>query len=168
MPILDVTISWNEKNTVHNAWVSVSGLLKELGLSAHPEQNLSVKIEIDTKPPAGAITQRKLVNKYFLLALRHYDLASLMAGKIHALACRPYPKGRDWYDLLWYTTQKPPISPNLDLLQHALEQTEVTPWPATTWKATLHNKLQTLNWPALIKDVAPFLERPQHRSLLTL
>jgi len=32
-------------------------------------------------------------------------LSSLFAGKIHAILCRNWtsrPKGRDWYDLVWY------------------------------------------------------------------
>jgi len=35
-----------------------------------------------------------------------FDPASLFAGKIHALLCREYLKGRDWYDFVWYTSRR--------------------------------------------------------------
>ena len=47
-----------------------------------------------------------------------------MAGKLHAVLSRRYTKGRDWYDLMWYLSQRPPVAPNLTLLQHALDQTQ--------------------------------------------
>jgi len=37
----------------------------------------------------------------FPAAVRIFDLPSLFAGKIHALLCRSYLKGRDWYDFIW-------------------------------------------------------------------
>jgi len=55
-----------------------------------------------------------------MFAARHHDLPSLLAGKLHALITRAYPKGRDWYDLIWYRAVRPPIEPNLVLLQNAL------------------------------------------------
>ncbi len=58
----------------------------------------------------------------YLLALQLYDRPSLMAGKIHALITREYPKGRDWYDLLWYRGQRPAMAPNVTQLQNALDQ----------------------------------------------
>jgi predicted nucleotidyltransferase component of viral defense system len=163
----DVSLSWNEKNIVHNGWVSITDLLQEAGLSLQATQKLSIKIEIDTRPPAGAILERRALNKYFLLALQHHDLSSLMAGKIHAICSRPYPKGRDWYDLLWYRTQMPPVLPNLTLLQHALDQTHPTPWQAGHWRNELISKLHTLDWKLVVKDVAPFLERPEDEAILT-
>ena len=50
--------------------------------------------------------------------------ASLLAGKLHAAITRRYVKGRDWYDLMWYLSQRPPPAPNLTLLQNALDQTQ--------------------------------------------
>jgi hypothetical protein len=42
-----------------------------------------------------------------------FDLPSLFAGKMHALLCREYLKGRDWYDFVWYTARETPINHNL-------------------------------------------------------
>lgn len=115
----DVSIGWNDRTTVHKAWMKIAGILEDTGLAAMPQQNLSIKVEIDTHPPAGAVLVRSMVTRHRLLALQHYDLAFLMAGKIHALLTRSYPKGRDWYDLLWYLGLCPPQSSNIELLQNA-------------------------------------------------
>ena len=37
--------------------------------------------------------------------VRHQDLSSNFALKIHALLCRGFLKGRDWYDFSWYITK---------------------------------------------------------------
>lgn len=37
--------------------------------------------------------------------IKSMDIPSLYAGKMHAILCRAWgtrPKGRDWYDLIWY------------------------------------------------------------------
>lgn len=163
----DAQITWNTKTNVHNGWIKIMGLMQEAGLSGNREQKLSIKIEIDTNPPSGALTKTTLINKYFLLAVQHHDLPSLMAGKIHALNCRKYVKGRDFYDLLWYRTQRPPIEPNLALLQNAINQTEKKPWLAKNWRKNLHDKMAIIDFAAVTRDVENFLENPTEKNLLT-
>jgi hypothetical protein len=160
-------MSWNDRTTVHKAWIRIAGVLREAGLAAMPQHNLSIRLEIDTRPPAGAVLQRSLVTRHRLLALQHYDLASLMAGKIHALLTRGYPKGRDWYDLVWYRGHRPPLQPNLCQLQNALDQTRVEgTCTARSWQADLLARLEGIDCLALRNDVAPFLERPEEAALL--
>lgn len=162
----NVEVSWGEKAIVHKGWVKVSSLLNEVGLG-QPSQKISVKIEVDTRPPPGALLEKKIVNRHFLFAIQHYDLPSMMAGKIHALCSRQYLKGRDWYDLLWYRSQRPPIQPNLQFLQKGINQMEKQPWLAFTWQERLLGQLQRLDLVGLVKDVEPFLERPDDKKLLT-
>jgi hypothetical protein len=52
-----------------------------------------------------------------------HDLPSLFAGKLHAILARPCAKGRDWFDLVWYLTEKRGLEPNVTLLRNALLQT---------------------------------------------
>lgn len=163
----EATLTWSSKTAVHNGWVKIKGLLKEAGLSGHADQAISIKWEIDTRPPAGARTETRVVNRHFLIAMRHHDLPSLMAGKIHALGCRNYIKGRDYYDLLWYRSIRPPIAPNLDFLQNGLDQTGKNPWKATEWKQVLLDKLSTVDFKTVVRDVERFLENPQEVTLLT-
>jgi hypothetical protein len=164
----NVSMSWNDRTTVHKAWIKISDLLKEAGLTAMADQNLSIKLEIDTLPPAEAISKTSIINRHMMLALRYYDIPSLMAGKIHALLTRKYTKGRDWYDLMWYRGLRPPAEPNLRLLQNALDQTQGQGiYSANQWQKLLSEKVQTLDCTALVSDVENFLERHQEIVLLT-
>jgi len=97
---------------VQVAWVRTAHLLAEAGLSGHARQNLSVKVEIDIRPPAGAAIQRTLVTRHFTFVVSHYDLPSLFAGKLHALLTRGYPKGRDWTVTAFLTSSN---GPDLDI-----------------------------------------------------
>jgi hypothetical protein len=161
-------VTWNEKKTVNAAWIRISDLLKPAGLSARAEHNLSIKLEIDTRPPKGAGLKRTVLNRHMTFAVCHYDAESLLAGKVHALITRPYPKGRDWYDLLWFSGKRPPLAPNLELLQNALDQSSGKGrFKATRWKDHIKEKLDSLNVDSLAKDVRVFLERPEDRLLLT-
>lgn len=163
-----VTVTWNDRTTVHKSWIKVAGLLREAGLSQMTNQNISIKLEIDTQPPSGAVIEKTLVNHHRLLALCHYDLPSLMSGKLHALITRPYPKGRDWYDFIWYRSQRPPVQPNLDMLQNALDQTQgIGRLDANAWKGLLEERIAQLEIQKLIRDVEAFLERPAEKDLFT-
>jgi len=165
----DVTMHPRKVDPVHSAFVRFPGLLNEAGLSPHRTGKLSIKIEIDTKPPVGAILQTTVVNRHFLVALQHHDLPSLMAGKLHALLARPYTKGRDVYDLLWYLSQSEPTVPNIVLLRNALAQTQ---WrgaqvTAESWRAVVERRLRATDFAKVAEDVEPFLESSEERALLT-
>jgi len=143
-------------------------LLHEAGLSGMADQKLAVKVEIDTRPPAGARCERRVVTRHLTFLLQHYDLPSLLAGKLHAAISRKYAKGRDWYDLLWYLSHRPPVEPNLFLLQNALDQTAGPGrFDAQDWKALVRARLAAFDMAAIAADVRPFLERPQDASLLS-
>ena len=165
----DVGLTWNDRKTVHTAWLRVGGIVKEAGISDLVEQKLSIKLELDTRPPAGAVLEKQLVNRHVIFAVRHHDLASLMAGKVHALVTRKYTKGRDWYDLAWYRARRPPVTPNLVLLRNALEQTEgAGTLRAENWKELVLERLESSDTAAIARDAAPFLERPQDAELLSI
>ncbi len=95
-------------------------------------------------------------------------MPSLLAGKLHAAITRRYAKGRDWYDLLWYFSHRPPVVPNLRLLQNALDQTQgIGRYNAALWRKHVRARLAALNMEAVCNDVSPFMERPQDVFLLT-
>jgi hypothetical protein len=85
-----------------------------------PMRKLRIKLEVDTNPPAGAAYAVPVLDFPFPAAVRILDLPSLFAGKLHALLCRTYLKGRDWYDFIWYTARGATI--NHALLSAALDQ----------------------------------------------
>lgn len=164
----DASVSFKDKTTVHKAWIKVGGVMNESGLSSLRDQKLSIKLEIDTRPPCGAETQRTIVTRHSIIAIQHYTLPCLMAGKVHALLTRKYPKGRDWYDLVWYRGQRPPQEPDLDLLQNALDQTQgAGSVQSVQWKQLLIDALKRLNVNELREDVQPFLERSEDAKLFT-
>ena len=163
----DSAVRWIDREPVQVAWIRTASLLAEAGLSGHPQQKLSIKVEIDTRPPAGATVLRSVVTRHFTFVIAHHDLPSLMAGKLHALLTRPYPKGRDWFDLVWYRSRRPPVAPNLRFLQRALDQTQgVGRHRAADWPRLLRTRLAAVETDVLIRDVEPFLERPADAALL--
>jgi predicted nucleotidyltransferase component of viral defense system len=161
-----VEVRWKSDRVVHIGWVRVAELLHDLDLAGLREQKLSVKIEIDTNPPAGAQTEGHLVRKHVLVALRHHDLPSLFAGKVHALLTRSYTKGRDWYDLVWYLTQRPQPEPNGTLLRNALAQSKPS-LADVPWRDGVRAALEEMDLSAAVQDVRPFLEDPGEADLLT-
>ena len=165
-----VELKVNDRKTVHNAFVRFAGLLYELGLSPHRDEVLAVKIEVDTNPPAGAGLATTVVRRYVTLQLQHHDRPSLLAGKLHAILQRPYLKGRDVYDLLWYLGDPDWPAPNLALLNNALRQTGWVSDPVTAdnWRGLVRERLQAVTWDRVVADVRPFLEPSADLGLLTL
>ncbi len=159
----------NEGRTVASAWLRFPGLLNELGLSPHPSQMLSIKLELDTNPPPGAGVETSIVRRHVTLNLCHYDKASLLAGKLHAVLSRQWTKGRDLYDLAWYLADRGWPAPNFDLLNAAVEQTgwDGPALSADNWRTELARRLEALDWERARADVRPFLERERDIDLVS-
>lgn len=165
-----IEIKANDQKTVNSAFIRFPGLLYEMGLSPMPNEALAVKMEVDTNPPKGAGLSTTIVRRFVVLQLHHHDKASLLSGKLHAILQRSYTKGRDIYDLFWYLSDPTWPSPNLTLLNNALEQTN---WDGEiltemNWKDQILQRLKTLNWSGIVNDVRPFVEPNFDVNLLTL
>jgi predicted nucleotidyltransferase component of viral defense system len=164
-----ITLKVNDQKTVHSAFIRFSGLLYELKLSPHQDEMLAVKLEVDTNPPGGAVLDTSLVRRHVLLNLQHHDRASLLSGKLHAILQRPYLKGRDLYDLIWYLSDKDWPDPNLVLLNNALSQTQ---WAGSklaveNWREIVRGKIETISFEQALDDVRPFLGDSKDIRLLT-
>jgi hypothetical protein len=159
---------FSDTRTVHSAFVRFPGLLYQLGLSGHQSQVISVKLEVDTRPPAGAVTTATLVRRHVLLQLQHHDRASLLAGKLHAVLQRPYPKGRDFYDLVWYLADPSWPEPNLTMLNNALAQTGWTgpALAAESWRSVVAERIDAVEWRRIVEDVSPLVESGEELALL--
>lgn len=165
----EVTVTSKSEMTVASAFLKFPGLLYEIGLSRMRSQVLSIKIEVDTNPPRGAVLESTLVRRHVTLHLMHYDRASLLAGKLHAILTRRYTKGRDVYDLVWYLADRSWPAPNLALLNSALAQTG---WkgPVVTvdnWRRLIVERMKAINWANVSADVRPFLEHSAEADLIT-
>jgi predicted nucleotidyltransferase component of viral defense system len=155
-----VELKVNDSRAVHSAFINFPGLPFEMGLSQQKNELLSVKIEVDTRPPRGAGLTTTVVRHFTTLQLQHHDQASLLSGKLHAILQRPFTKGRDIYDLLWYLSDPTWPQPNLILLNNALAQTR---WGGDmitigNWKPLILDKLTRLDWKTVANDVRPFIE----------
>jgi hypothetical protein len=129
---------------------------------------LKIKLEIDINPPAQSGFDFTYLDFPLDFEVCHQDLPSNFALKIHALLCRPYLKGRDWYDFNWYIKQN--VKPNLPHLRAALRQ--IGPWQDQQLAIDLHwvvqrllEKIASIDWKSAAADVARFLGSNERESL---
>lgn len=128
-----------------------------------------IKLEIDTNPPAGALETNANLDFPILHRVKVGTMETLFAGKIHALLCRNFMKGRDWYDFLWYVKNKTNI--NYDQLKNALFQ--MGPYQGQSLKVVdrefvineLSKKTKSLDWKEVRRDVERFLKPDELESL---
>lgn len=125
------------------------------------KKKIRIKLEIDTNPPSGSNFENKFLDFPFAFAVTMQDTPSLFAGKSHALLCREYNKGRDWYDFLWYISRKTAI--NFTFLSSALNQ--VGPWAGKnlqidkTWYCReIEKKIVSINWKETKEELSRFLK----------
>lgn len=165
-----VEIKLNDRKAVHSAFIRFPGLLHEMGMSPRRAETVSIKIDLDTNPPDGAHIETTLVRRHVTLNISHYDKASLLAGKLHAILSRPWLKGRDVYDLIWYLADRTWPEPNLILLNKSLEQTgwDGSPLTKSSWRKSVLGRLKRADWKNTLEDVRPFLERDTDAALMTL
>ena len=162
-------ITCKEEKTVQSAFIKFEGLLYEAGLSPMKSDKFSVKIEVDTRPPGGAVLLTKVVSRFFPISFLTYDMPSLFSGKIHAILSRKYVKGRDYYDMAWYLLRDKALKPNFLMLSAALAQTGWKGVPVTegNWRQVLSTRVENTDWTAVERDVTSFLERPEEMKILT-
>lgn len=159
----------NERRVVKSAFILFPGLLYELDLSSHQSEALSIKIELDSKPPTGGVVETSIVRRYVVLHVLHYDKASLLSGKLHAILDRPYVKGRDLFDIYWYLSNPAWPVPNIKFLNEALSQThwkgpEIT---EDNWALVTEERLASVDWRKAVEDVRPFIERIADLRMMT-
>lgn len=124
------------------------------------KQTILIKLEIDTHPPEGSEVESAFLTYPYPFSVLIQNKPSLFASKCHALLCRKYEKGRDWFDFLWYLSRNTPI--NAPLLKQALYQSgpyqgQEIPYNETWLQSALANKVAALDWQAARRDVENFL-----------
>lgn len=105
--------------------------------------------------------ETSLVRRHVLLNVYHHNRSSLLAGKLHAILQRPYLKGRDLYDLIWYLSDRNWPPPNLTLLNNALAQTGWTGdvlW-VENWREVVSSRIETISFEQALDDVRPFVSQ---------
>jgi predicted nucleotidyltransferase component of viral defense system len=129
---------------------------------------VQIKLEVDTHPPKDSSFEIKFLDFPLPFSIQTQDLPSLFAGKIHALLCREYIKGRDWYDFIWYISKQTPV--NLNFLTQAIQQ--AGPWQSKHIKITPHwlvneltKKIKRIDWVEAKQDVIRFIKIHELPSL---
>lgn len=156
---------------VKKALIKDTSIANQLDLSFMDDLNgrkLKIKLEIDCNPPLGSGFEYSYLDFPVDFEVCHQDMSSNFALKMHALLCRPYLKGRDWYDFNWYIAQG--VKPNLLLLQNALVQ--YGPWEGQELDAdqdwlvnALAEKISSVEWKDAASDVERFLKPVEQKSL---
>jgi predicted nucleotidyltransferase component of viral defense system len=143
-------------------------LTVELPFSRHAAKKIRIKLEIDTSPPAGSSFETRYITFPATAAITCQTLQSGFALKSHALLCRGYTKGRDWYDFLWYVSKR--VSPQLDLVGRALAQ--VGPWAGQDVEVTpewylgaMRNRIGEIDWEKARLDVSRFVPAGEQESI---
>ena len=169
---IEITDRDKANATVKKAFLKDNSLGKVIDLR-HANQTgtmakIRIKLEVDTNPPSGSGHELKYLDFPFVSSVAVQDRPSLFAGKLHALLCREYIKGRDWYDFIWYTGNRTGI--NYDFLTSAINQ--LGPWQGqsiTVDKAWLLNELErkiiSMNWKQATEDVRRFVRVAEQPSL---
>jgi predicted nucleotidyltransferase component of viral defense system len=169
---LDIQDRSEASGNVKSAFLKENSFGKVLSLKysrfSSDQQIIRIKLEIDTNPPLGSQYESRIITFPYPYSVVTQDLPSLFAGKCHALLCRKYIKGRDWFDFLWFVSHEVPV--NLELLKNALEQ--LGPWQGkrlsvdSQWlKSTLKDRIQTIDWSHASQEVLPFLKQREAEQL---
>jgi predicted nucleotidyltransferase component of viral defense system len=159
---------------IRSAVIKNNSIANQLDLTfagSDPRRTLKIKLEVDVEPPAHSTDEFSFLDFPVDYEVRHQDMASNFALKIHALLCREYLKGRDWFDFSWYVAQG--AFPNLPHLEAALRQfgpysndADLSASPA--WLASaLTDKIASIDWEHAKQDVRRFL-RPAEAQALDL
>lgn len=149
---------------VQKAFLKTDSIGKILSLNLpfdrRNEKKIKIKLEIDTNPPSGSEFETSYITFPSIAPITTQTLESGFANKAHALLCRNYIKGRDWYDFIWYVSHK--IHPNFALLKNAILQQG--PWAGKVvnvtedwFKDSLENAVQKIDWNIARQDVMRFL-----------
>jgi len=137
--------------------IRFSEVMKQLGISDLADQKLKIKFEIDPKPYENIEYESKTIASYGkVFNVISNTLSTLFAQKIIALKLRPYQKGRDFYDIVWFLAQKN-IVPNYAILKEKDIKTENREDVARELEKIISN----LDLKQASKDVEKFLFNPE-------
>jgi predicted nucleotidyltransferase component of viral defense system len=143
-------------------------LTLELPFERHRPRKIRIKLEIDINPPAGSTFTTSYITFPVTTPMTTQSLESGFALKLHALFCRSYVKGRDWYDFVWYVARK--TSPDLALLGQALRQQG--PWAGQQITVTMgwvrenmEAAIRRIDWTAARDDVQRFVPLREQEGL---
>ena len=161
---LEVSDRSKAESTVKKCFLKDDSLGKVLNLThlkgVTNARKIKIKLEVDTNPPAGSGFVNKFLDFPFPFAVTLQDMPSLFAGKNHALLCREYVKGRDWYDFVWYGSRR--VKMNWKFFSNGINQQG--PWKGQNIKINqdwyikeMVKKIEKIDWKAAKEEMVRFL-----------
>lgn len=138
-------------------FVKFSDVLMQMGLSNMPDQKIKIKFEVDPTPYKNIQYESRQISTYGkTFSLIANTPETLFAQKIIALKLRPYQKGRDFYDLVWFLAQKN-IEPNYEILK----EKNIAISNRKELVSELQKIISKLDLKQAVKDVERFLFYPE-------
>ena len=157
---VDITVKQKTADSqIESAFLKNNTQIFSLNISS--ARKVKIKLEVDTLPPLGFITEEKLLFQPFSFYVKCFSLSDLFAGKLHALLFRQWKnrvKGRDWFDFEWYVRHN--VTPNLEhfakrayesgaIRQDAVSKTEL--------QKLLEQRIKTVDFENAKQDVVKFI-----------
>jgi len=152
---IDVRTKTTQK--IHIIFFKFKNVLREFGFSAPRDEKILVKFEIDFDPYQNIRTETKFsdsFNERFPMLVN--TLETLFAQKVIAIVFRPYQKGRDFYDLVWFLSQRN-IEPNYEIFRE--KNLKIN--NRRELLAFLENQAEKSDLPQAVRDVERFLFYPE-------
>jgi predicted nucleotidyltransferase component of viral defense system len=135
-------------------------LLKDLGLSAHLNESLHLKVEISHHEQVAEIQHTPVFYHGRSFVPAHFSLETMMAGKMIACLERSFQrgregafiKGRDFYDLLWFMQQ------GIQPLENKLSQDGGQAYTVHSAMSALREKVKGIRVSDLAVDLLPMFD----------
>lgn len=136
-------------------------ILYALGLTAHPNEALHLKVEVSHHKQISIIRKTPVLAYGRSFVAAHFSLETMMAGKILACLERNFQrgsdgaaiKGRDFYDLLWF------MQKNIQPLEEKLAKDGAQPYTMQSAMIALSKKIDSLKTADLAVDLLSLFEQ---------
>ncbi len=169
-----VSSSVNAKAIVQKSFLKFNDVLQSLGLSVRKSEKLHIKLEIDTHPVQ--ITDQQMESFFIhkfneIFPILKHKKETLFAGKLLAILLRPYVKGRDYYDLIWYLSHRTPI--DMVYLNNGISHANATATSLQKFETPqevfhyLGERIHRINSQMVLKDIGRFLEDPKEEKWIS-
>jgi hypothetical protein len=135
-------------------------VLNGLGLSAHPNESLHLKIEVSHHQQVAILQNTPVFYHGHSFVPSHFSLETMMAGKIIACLERNFQrgregvfiKGRDFYDLLWF------MQKGVQPLAGKLAVDAKKPYTSSSAMQSLQERISGIRVEDLAVDLLPMFE----------
>ncbi|MFA6973568.1 MAG: nucleotidyl transferase AbiEii/AbiGii toxin family protein [Parcubacteria group bacterium] len=142
---------------IHIIFFRFRNVLREFGFDVQKDEKILVKFEIDFDPSSHIGIENKFAdsfNERFPMLVNSRE--TLFAQKVNAIIFRPYQKGRDFYDLIWFLSQK-----NLEPKYEIFEEKGLKISNRQELIDFLQEQSKKVDLPQAAKDVERFLFYPE-------